>query len=187
MRIISGQYKGRNLQGKIPKNVRPTTDFARESLFDILNSMIDIEDKSVLDLFSGAGAIGLEALSRGAEKIYFVDNSIDSINLLKKNIENLLISKDKYVIIKSDAIEYISNISIFEKFDIIFADPPYNQSYLWTICEAVEKKSILNENGIIIYETDTKRREIIHPHFEVRKEKTSGNAKFYFIQLKQLQ
>ena len=129
MRIISGQYRGRNLEGKVPKNVRPTTDFARESLFDILNSIIDIEGKSVLDLFSGAGAIGLEALSRGAEKIYFVDNSFDSINLLKKNIENLQISRDKYIIIKSDVIDYLSNMSIIEKFDVIFADPPYNQSY----------------------------------------------------------
>ena len=184
MRIISGQYRGKILQGKIPSNVRPTTDFAKESLFDILNSMVDFEDKLVLDLFSGAGAIGLEALSRGAGKVYFVDKSIESISLLKKNIDNLLIPKDKYNIIKSDVIDYLSYISIFEKFDIIFSDPPYNQSYLWTICEAVEKKSILNEDGIIVYETETKRSEIIHPSYEVIKEKVSGNAKFYFIQLK---
>lgn len=184
MRIISGQYRGRILQGKIPSNVRPTTDFARESLFDVLNSMVDFEGELVLDLFSGAGAIGLEAISRGAGKVYFVDNSFDSISLLKKNIDNLLIPKDKYNIIKSDVIDYLSYISIFEKFDIIFADPPYNQTFLWPICEAIEKKSILNKDSVIVYETATKRREIIHPSYEVIKEKVSGNSKFYFIQLK---
>ncbi|MEN6296172.1 MAG: 16S rRNA (guanine(966)-N(2))-methyltransferase RsmD [Chloroherpetonaceae bacterium] len=181
MRIISGIYGGRVLSGKIPANIRPTTDYARESLFDTLGSLIDIEGKVFLDLFAGTGAVGLEALSRNTHKVNFIDKSRDSINYIKSNIDKLEIPKEKYEIIKADAIEYLSNINNFEKFDFIFADPPYIENYLWRICQIVSEKTLLYEGGIIIYETDSKRTELIPPNFRILKEQVSGNAKFYLI------
>ncbi len=182
MRIISGIYGGRNLIGKMPRSIRPTTDFARESLFDTLCSIINIQGKIFLDLFAGSGAIGLEALSRGADMVYFIDKSKESLIRIKKNIEYLEIPKDKFKIFQSEAIEFLSILCNLEKFDIIFADPPYNFEYLWKICDLAMTKEILNDNGIIIYETESKRNEIIHPDFQIIKQKVSGNAKFYFIE-----
>ncbi|HRT68384.1 MAG TPA: 16S rRNA (guanine(966)-N(2))-methyltransferase RsmD, partial [Bacteroidota bacterium] len=159
MRIISGIYGGRNLIGRVPSSIRPTTDFARESLFDTLCSITNIEGKFFLDLFAGSGAIGLEALSRGASMVYFIDKSKESLNYLKKNIEYLGIPKDKYKIFQSEVIEFLSIICNLEKFEIIFADPPYNFEYFWKICEIIKTKEVLNNDGIIIYETESKRNE----------------------------
>jgi len=183
MRIISGTYGGRYLIGKIPPNVRPTTDYARETMFDVLSSLIDIENKVFLDLFSGAGAIGLESLSRGAAKVYFVDKSIESINYLQKNIELLQIPAEKYKIIKSDAIQFIMKFKITDNFDVIFADPPYIENYCWRICQIISKNSLLNEEGLLIYESEKNKTELIPDEFKIIKEKKFGNTKLYFIKL----
>lgn len=120
MRIISGIYKGRKLVSPDTKKVRPTSDRAKETLFNILNNIIDFEGISCLDLFCGSGALGLEAVSRGAEKCVFADRDISTV---LKNI-SVLKAEENCFTYKGDAVNYISSVS--EKFDLIFCDPPYD-------------------------------------------------------------
>ena len=147
MRIIGGLYKGRTLYEFKGNDIRPTSDFARESLFNIINQKI--VDKTFLDLFCGTGAVGLEALSRGAKKAVFCDISRESINLTKKNVEK--VKTNKAIIILKDAISFIDNTT--EKFDYIFIDSPYQNEVgvrALSICS-----KILADGGTIIYENQT--------------------------------
>ncbi|MBK8981783.1 MAG: 16S rRNA (guanine(966)-N(2))-methyltransferase RsmD [Ignavibacteria bacterium] len=120
MRIISGIYKGRRLISPENKKVRPTSDRAKETLFNILNNIIDFEGMNCLDLFCGSGALGLEAVSRGADKCVFADRDV---SVVLKNIA-VLKAEEKCITVKGDAVNYISSVS--EKFDLIFCDPPYD-------------------------------------------------------------
>jgi 16S rRNA (guanine(966)-N(2))-methyltransferase RsmD len=122
LRIISGIYKSRVLKSPSKGGVRPTTDRARETLFNILGNMFDFEGITCIDLFCGTGSFGLECISRGAAKCYFVDTDA---SLVKKNVE-LLNAGQKAVIIKKDAASFISGEISNESIDITFADPPYS-------------------------------------------------------------
>ena len=121
MRIISGVFKSRLIKsGKNIKNLRPTTDKARESLFNILSNHIELNSKTCLDLFCGTGSFGLECISRGAGKVYFVDKRID---IVKKNVDVLKVF-EKSFIIKKDAVLFLESCCESD-FDLAFADPPY--------------------------------------------------------------
>ncbi|MFA5405170.1 MAG: RsmD family RNA methyltransferase, partial [Ignavibacteria bacterium] len=121
MRIISGIYKGRTLKSPSVKNdIRPTTDRARETLFNILSNRIDFENKICLDLFCGTGSFGLEFISRGGSKCTFVDSDT---KVIKDNVL-LLDINERTSIIRNDAIKYLLSCKE-NKFDIVFADPPY--------------------------------------------------------------
>lgn len=168
MRIISGEKRGLKLLSPIDYRVRPTTDKIKESIFNIL-SEID-ENSIVLDLFCGSGAIGIEFISRGAKKVYFCDFSNDSIKVTKKNIESTNFV-EKSVIIKNDYMEclkYFFKNNL--KFDYIFLDPPYKNNYIENTLEFIWDNNILNENGIIILETD---KNIIIKNFIPIKEKNT--------------
>ncbi len=147
MRIISGKYGGRKLAEFSKIGVRPTSDMLRESLFNIIGE--DIENSSFLDLFSGTGAVGIEALSRGAKTVYLNDNSKDSIELIKKNVKSINAERE-CVISSSDALNFLSSTS--QKFQYIFIDPPYD-SVLGE--QSLEKcVNVLDDNGVIIFETE---------------------------------
>ena len=164
MRIITGLFKGAKLKTLKGDSVRPTLDRVKESIFSILENLFKasdfefeaIENKKVLDLFSGTGNLGLESLSRGASSITFVDKSTLSLNVLKDNIESLKV-KDKCQVIKSDSVKFIDRIT--DKFDLIFLDPPYNQGFVKIILNKIDKNEILNINGIIVIE-HSKHEEI---------------------------
>lgn len=149
--MISGIRKGHRLKAPKGVDVRPTEDKVKESLFNILGHIRD--DSIVLDLFGGSGSIGIEFLSRGAMKCYFVDISPRSISIIK---ENLIHTKllDKAIILKRDgarAIEYLSSEGIF--FDYIYLDPPFNKhELLLKTLESIAKYPILREDGMIIIE-----------------------------------
>jgi len=147
MRIISGQFRGRKLKTLEGMNTRPTADRVKESLFNILNSKV--YDSKVLDLFAGSGALGLEALSRGAESCVFVDSSKEAINIIKENIKLCKI-EEKSKVINKDYLEVLKSTN--EKFDIIFVDPPYSKGIEIRVLENV--KNILSDKGIVIIETD---------------------------------
>ena len=149
MRIISGIHKGRKIISSKKLQVRPTTDRAKEGLFNILENKIDMNLIDVLDLFSGVGTLGIEALSRGANSVKFVDNNIKVINILKKNIE-LLDIIDKCSIVKYDVINYLKNEK--NSFDIIFADPPYGKYKFEELYPLVS--SLLNKNGLFCFESN---------------------------------
>ena len=150
MRIIAGQYKGRKLTRIKGMKIRPTSDRIRESLFSILSQKID--NALVLDLFAGTGALGLEALSRGAAKSFFIDKSKESIKIINKNIE-LLNIKDRTEVLLHDASHIGFPTAFFKnRFDLIFMDPPYNKDLIANILGNVDLLNIMGDDSIIIAE-----------------------------------
>lgn len=147
MRIVGGKYRGRVLADVNVDGVRPTSDMARESLFNILQ--FKIFGAEVLDLFCGTGAIGIEALSRGAKKVTFNDASRQSLLILKKNLEKLKVD-EPFVIKNTDALTLLKSTS--DKFDIVYIDPPY-KSDLKESAVALSKE-VIKDNGIIILEDE---------------------------------
>ena len=156
MRIVSGSMRGTKLYTLDGMDVtRPTLDRVKESLFNILN--FRIKDALVLDLFAGSGALGLEAVSRGAKKSYFCDFSFEAIKIINKNIEKTR-CRDKTEVIQKDykkALEKFKNDNL--KFDIVFLDPPYKTGYTKEALEIILDKNLLEEDGIIIIETDIEK------------------------------
>ncbi len=147
MRVVGGIYKGRVLEEFKGYEIRPTSDMVRESLFNILRDRI--YGTYFLDLFCGTGAVGIEALSRGAEKVVFNDLSRESVALTKRNIEKLKI-ENGFTVRQGDALIFLENSS--ENFDIIFIDAPYKDE---VGIKAIElAKNRLSDGGIIIYEND---------------------------------
>lgn len=151
MRIIGGKYRSRVLAGFDGEDVRPTSDRARESLFNILS--FKIMNARVLDLFAGSGALGIESLSRGAKEVVFNDLSRDSLAILKKNLQTLKIEIGKEVIVKNYDYSVCLD-SVTGKFDFIFIDPPYRMDIGKNILEKIVKNNLLSDNGIAIYERD---------------------------------
>lgn len=124
MRIISGKYRGHRLVSFDAGNIRPTTDRVKEDIFNLIN--VHVDGARVLDLFSGTGSLGLEALSRGCQSVDFVDAHIKSIHILKENLTKLKISKEEYKIVKADALKFIQKNPM--DYDIYLIDPPFTKT-----------------------------------------------------------
>lgn len=148
MRIIGGKYKGRRFA--VPRNfsARPTTDFARENIFNVLNNTFEFEGLHVLDLFSGTGAIALEFASRGAEKITLVEKNSHHYRFIQNVKEKL--GEDRLFPVKMDVFNFIKQTA--DKFDIIFADPPYDMDCLDKIPGMIFEYELLNPEGWLIFE-----------------------------------
>ncbi|SHH09454.1 16S rRNA (guanine(966)-N(2))-methyltransferase RsmD [Tepidibacter thalassicus] len=184
MRVISGSARGLKLKSPKGMDVRPTTDRVKESVFNIINNRL--MDSFVLDVFSGTGSLGIEALSRGAQKCIFVDLSKESIKIIKENVQKARFD-EKSEIILSDAINAINKLAARKnKFDIIFMDPPYLKNLIEPVLEEISKKNILENNGIIIVEHDTKDKlsEKINNIYMYR-EKKYGNTTISFFALEE--
>ncbi len=151
MRIITGSARGTKLKTPGGLETRPTADRVKESVFNILGSSVD--NVMVLDLFAGTGNLGLEALSRGARHCVFIDQSLNSINLIKENAVRTKLS-DKVEIYKNEVIRALDKIIISSgrMFSLIFCDPPYNQGLVETVLQKIDKSSILEPQGIVIVE-----------------------------------
>ena len=178
MRIISGKYKRRRFD--VPKNIkaRPTTDFARENLFNVLNNQIDFEEIKALDLFAGTGAISFELLSRGAAQVVSVEKHSTQYDFIKKVSREL--KDDNILPIKGDVFRFIA--SSREKFDFIFADPPYDLPELEQIPDLIFKAGLLKEDGLFILEHSKKNDFSDMPQFEELR--TYGSVNFSFFRLK---
>lgn len=148
MRIIGGKYKGRRITPPAGFKARPTTDLAREGLFNILNNRVDFEGLSVLDLFSGTGSISLEFASRGAEFVHLVEKDFRHVAGIKKIIKELEINNIKPVHI--DVKAFLRTCT--SKYDIVFADPPYDLHWIREIPSMVLGAGVLKENGFLILE-----------------------------------
>ncbi len=147
MRVISGDYKGRKLKTVAGEVTRPTSDFVKESIFNILQ--FDVEGRNVFDAYAGTGQMGIEALSRGAVSCVFVDMSSEAIVVLKANVAHVeCASKSK--IIPGETLGYIASTK--EKFDLIFLDPPYKTALMPKSLQAIKSFDILREGGIICCE-----------------------------------
>ena len=162
MRIVSGKYKGRII--KPPKNfrARPTTDFAKENLFNILNNNFDFSEVTVLDLFSGTGSISYEFVSRGSQYVVSIEKNFKHQAFIKKTIDDFGFTQIKTI--KTDAFRYIKTCN--EQFDIIFADPPYDLKELESIPDFIFEQEILKENGWLILEHGDKTDFSKHEKFK---------------------
>lgn len=170
MRVISGIARGTSLYSLEGNHTRPTTDRVKESMFSIIN--FNIPDALVLDLFSGSGALGIEALSRGARKCYFVENSKPASDIVKKNIEKTRLGE--LAVLK--IMDYKAFLdSATEKFDVILLDPPYNKKMCDDAMKIIYDKNLLNDGGIIVCETEFD--EIITTTFVKRKDYKYGKIK----------
>jgi 16S rRNA (guanine966-N2)-methyltransferase len=150
MRIIAGAYKGRNLKSPPSMNVRPTSDRLRETLFNVIAPRI--QDARFLDLCAGSGAVGIEALSRGASHATFVDRSRRSCTLIESNVELCRVSEDQHAIYCSEVHEFLRQTTS-PAWDIIFFDPPYKEDYLKTLAFlGANASKLLADDGLLIVE-----------------------------------
>ncbi|WP_411843988.1 16S rRNA (guanine(966)-N(2))-methyltransferase RsmD [Salinicoccus sp. HZC-1] len=147
MRIISGKYKSRKIETLNSNDTRPTTDKVRENIFNILGMI----EGDVLDLFAGSGALGLEALSRGADSAMFIDGARDATGIIRKNTKGV---EERVEIFKNDYRRALKALAKREKsFDLIFLDPPYHKDIVPAALVIIDELGILKENGRIVAET----------------------------------
>jgi len=176
MRVISGRFKGRRFQAPSNIKARPTTDMAREGLFNVLNQKIDLQGLSILDLFAGTGAVSLEFLSRGAEQVTAIDIDITS----KKHLEK--IKKDWEIknlkVVKADVLGLAKKAN--QNFDIVFADPPYGHKRFNEIPDIILNSGWLKNDGLFILEHSSDFDFSPHPMF--LDHRNFGNVNFTFFQ-----
>ncbi|MEN9303125.1 MAG: hypothetical protein RL264_1554 [Bacteroidota bacterium] len=176
MRIISGKLKGKRFT--VPKGFpsRPTTDFAKEGLFNILDNRIDIEGCHVLDLCSGTGNITFEFASRGAKHVTAVDYDIKSVQWLRKNAQAFGILNNLSAI-KSDIVQFCQLTS--SKFDLIFTDPPFHHTYHEELIKVIQDRELLLPEGMLVVEHG-KKTDLSHlPNFDCVR--SYGNVSFSFF------
>ena len=174
MRVISGTERGRKLKEPVGPGIRPTSDKVKESVFNIIQ--FDVEGRRVLDLFAGTGQFGIEALSRGARSVDFVDSATESVKLIRENLKicGFLSLADVY---SRDALRFLESD---EKFDLIFIDPPYGSTLADRAISKIVKFDKLNINGIIIHEAkaDDKATAVALP-YSLQKEYKYGGVKIF--------
>jgi 16S rRNA (guanine966-N2)-methyltransferase len=186
MRIISGKARGTKLYTLDGTATRPTLDRVKESLFNIIQN--DIEDSTVLDLFSGSGAIGLEFLSRGAKRAVLCDNSKDAIKIIKQNVQKTHFEEkaEVYNMEFTKLVERLQN----QKFDIIYIDPPYATDFIKISLEKIIEYELVNENTKIIVETDDETRilnQIEKMDVEITDKRKYGRATIIFLKYRKTQ
>ena len=182
MRIISGKFKTRLIKTPSNDSIRPTSDRAREMIFNTLNSLF-LKDKkkfsgqSIIDFFCGTGALGIEAFSRGAERVTFIDSSNESLNLCRKNCQELKIIQN-VKIVKLDIIK--DKFPKFkDKFDLFFCDPPYQKYSLELIIEKIN--FLMKKNSFGVLEFGEKITDLNFDSFEIMKTKKISKSKFLFV------
>lgn len=186
MRIISGKHRGTKLYTLEGLNTRPTLDRVKEPLFSILQN--ELPEAVILDLFAGSGALGLEAISRGAQRAILCDNSDKAIHIIEQNVDKLK-SKSEIQILKND---YLKALEILktkkERFDIIFLDPPYNTDFAEKASETILQDNLLKDDGIIVIETDRKKAVMQAMNqlsmVEIYDERKYGRAELLFLRKK---
>ncbi len=181
MRVISGTARGTKLYSLEGNRTRPTLDRVKESLFNIIG--FKIKDKTVLDLFSGTGAIGIEAASRGAKEVILCDKSKEAINVINKNIEKTKLKSNTQVV-NLDYKEIIKNLH--KKYDIIYIDPPYATNLVYESVKDILENERLNEDWTIIIETDEETRiekelEKIKEKIDIYDKRKYGRASLIFV------
>ena len=170
MRVISGTVRGKRLKEPSDYSIRPTTDMVKEALFNIIQ--FDIEGRRVLDLFAGTGQLGIECLSRGAASVTFVDQSKESVAIVKRNLKTCGFEAR---VVQTDSIGFLSRA---DKYDIILLDPPYATNLLDKALEIINSVDILSEGGIIVCESGREKSmpDMNLPYFK-RKEYNYGKVK----------
>ena len=184
MRIISGKFKGKKIYLPKDKYTRPLKDMVKESIFNVISHSNEIEIKinnsNILDLFSGSGSFGLEAISRGAKNVTFIENYEGVLDILKKNIQELNCLKLCQIIQKS-CFEYLDNIeSKKNMYDIIFLDPPFKEKNINLLIEKIIKKRILKKNNLIILHRHKKENIDLTDKINILDTRSYGVSKIIF-------
>lgn len=174
MRVISGKFKGKRLFSPIGNDVRPTSDMVKESIFAMIQ--FDIAGAVFVDLFAGSGAMGIEAVSRGAREVIFCDSSRKSVELIKKNVAFVgFDDEDAYSIIEGDHRSALKKLK-GKRADFIFLDPPYKDKPLEEILSLCESESVIAEDGLVIYEhLYSDKIAVANSGFEIKKSKKYGS------------
>ena len=182
MRIISGKFKGKLIFFTKSSTTRPLKDSVKENIFNIIlhSKLINVELKNskILDLYSGVGSFGLEAISRGAKKVTFVEKNKEAINSLKNNINSLSIEKN-IKLFESDINEVIKNERV-EKFDFLFLDPPFKDNNFIQIIKLIKIKKLFNKKSIVIMHRERKTIDDFEKILSVFLTKTYGRSKILF-------
>ena len=176
MRIITGKYKGRHFE--IPRSfkARPTTDFAKENLFNVLRGYLDFEDAHALDLFSGTGSITLELLSRGCSRVVSVEKDPFHYRVIEEFLYRL--GDENAFLIRGDVFKFLS--TIHEQFNLIFADPPYTLPNISDLPDLILERDLLLPNGLFILEHGKRDDFKNHPRFV--EHRAYGSVNFSFFQ-----
>ena len=171
MKVISGTLKGRNIDGYNLDGTRPTMDRVKESLFAMIQNYIG--ESICLDLFAGSGNLGIEAISEGANFVYFNDNNKKAVEVIKSNVKkfNILEKSEILNISYKKALNELTG----QKIDIIFLDPPYKTNYIEESIKLVDSNNLLSDNGIIVCESSDLNKIIYTDNFQVLKEKKYGD------------
>ena len=177
MRIIAGEFKGRTIRVPKSKSVRPTTDKNKESIFNYIQNKIDFENIKVCDIYSGSGSLGLEALSRGAREVHFVENNYSVYKNLHHNIETLKVT-EKTKVIKMSALNF-SRLSQHEKYNLIIADPPFFKFDIYSVTEYLIHNQYLETGGILLVERSIQTEEKDISNFDIRPVKKLGDSLIY--------
>lgn len=177
MRVISGIYKRRRFDVPNSFKARPTTDFAKENLFNVLsNNYFDFEDGvTALDLFAGTGSISIELVSRGCDKVISVEKDPQHLSFISQVMRE--VKTDKCFPVRADAFKFIEKCS--EQFDFIFADPPYALKDLQSIPDRIFENGLLKENGLLVLEHGKDQNFEDDPHFIERRIYGSVNFSFF--------
>lgn len=178
MKVISGKYKGRKIEGFDIEGTRPTMDRVKESLFATIQNYV--KESVVLDLFSGSGNLGIEALSEGASYAYLVDKNIKCIKTINKNINNMGIENVK--VLNMDYKLALKQIN--KKLDLIFLDPPYKTSLIEDSLKLIDEYDLLSDDGLIVCESDDVDKIIYSNKYTAIKEKRYGDK--YIVLLKKV-
>ena len=176
MRIIGGRLRGKKIDPPAGYKARPTTDFAREGLFNVLGNEYEFEDLKVLDLFGGTGAVAFEFASRGASMVYSVEMARENASFIKTEAKRL--GLDNVTMVRDNVFDFLDICR--EKFDIIFADPPYALEGLENIPDKIFARDILHPGCYFILEHGDEHSFATHPRF--KKEKRYGRVHFSFFE-----
>lgn len=187
MRVVAGTARGRQLHAPTGDRVRPTADRVKEALFSSLTSSFGtLEGLAILDLFTGSGNLGIEAISRGADRVFFVDNSLESLQFVRKNLQ-LTGFADKSTIIRADAVAAVRQLTAAAgKFDIIFADPPYADIALTEkLLTAIVSGELLRHVGVMVLESSSKAAITIPEGLALTAKKVYGDTTLIFLETSQ--
>jgi len=182
MKIISGKFKGSKLFLPQNKVTRPLKNIVKEAIFNLLNHSnkfsIKLEEKYILDLFSGTGSFGLECLSRMAKHVTFVEKNVSAINILNKNIKKLKLEK-KVLIINKSVYKFVKT-SFKESFNLVFLDPPFKENNIAEIIDSLKKTEKLGKNALFIIHRHKRAKDIFPESFKILDEKKYGLSKIIF-------
>ena len=180
VRVIAGLWRGRKLSVLNAEGLRPTTDRVKETLFNWL--MIDVANARCLDCFAGSGSLGIEALSRQAQAVVFLEKFANAAQQLKKNLASL--KTDKGTVINTDTLTYLSQKNSTEPFEIIFIDPPFHHNFVPQVLTLLQQNNWLAENALIYVETEKNHPPLLlAKNWQVIKEKSAGMVTSRLIQV----